>query len=263
MMRFIVFALVVILTSACGFNSSFYHPDDTSVDTPVSAESQYVHYSEDSVHVLHYLPEKAKASILILHGNAGNLTGWSEVADLFYLAGYEVFIMDYPGFGNSSGDAKHQAVYNSANAVANHFNKVSESQKRLLLGFSLGGNLAIKVGTDHPDYFSAMTLEGAFDSHVNAARQAVPRPFQFFANWFVKNHIKGDELIQKWSKPLLIIHSKDDRVCPYEMGVNLHKNAGSQNKELWSIEGPHLSGMGRYFETYVFKIETLLNQSES
>ena len=85
MLRYTGIIVLFLLTSSCGFNSSFYHPDDTPVDTPVSAESQYVRYAEDSVHVLHYLPEESKASILILHGNAGNLSGWSEMADLFYL----------------------------------------------------------------------------------------------------------------------------------------------------------------------------------
>jgi len=261
-LRYLLTVVILISLVSCGFNSSFYHPDETEVKTPVSAESQYVHYESDSVHVLHYLPESPKASILMLHGNAGNLSGWSEVADLFYLAGYEVYILDYPGFGNSSGKPKHQVVYAATDAVAHHFNQSAQHDKRLLMGFSLGGNLAVKVATDHPDYFNAMALEGAFDNHVNAARQSIPRPFRFLANLFVKNHIKGEELIQQWNKPLLVIHSKDDRTCPYEMGVSLHQNAASKNKSLWSIEGPHLSGISKYFETYMLKIENLIDNNQ-
>lgn len=258
-MRTVLLLLIGALLTACGFNKQFYKPNPTAVETPVSATSHYIYTEKDSVHILHYRPNAPKASMMILHGNAGNLNGWSEVADLFYLAGYEVFIMDYPGFGNSSGKARHKAVFSATDAVARYFNQECQSDKRLLLGFSLGGNLALKVATDHPDYFSALCMEGAFDSQVNVARKRVPKPFRFMANLFVKNHINGAKLIQSWTKPLLIIHSKDDQVCPYEMGVRLHESAGSTQKELWTIKGPHLSGLGRNFDQYMLKVEGLMH----
>ena len=77
----------------------------------------------------------------------------------------------------------------------------------------------------------------------------------------MKNSIKGDEFIQTWQKPLLIVHSEDDNVCPIEQGEKLFEHASqTDNKELWRIRGPHLAGIAQQPEVYLYKVKELLNQ---
>lgn len=255
---------VVLIFSSCAFKNSFYHPTKELVDTPPEAKSAYVQYGEnDSIQSLFYTRDNAKASLFILHGNAGNLSSWSEVADLFFQAGYQVFIIDYPGFGNSSGEAEHKTVKEASNAAVNHFNSLPEvlGTKKIILGYSLGGNLAIKVAHDHPTLFDALLIEGAFDSHRNVAMSTFIKPLRFIPAMFVKNEVNGNELLATWNKPLLIIHSKDDMTCPYRMGVSLYENAvGTAEKELWTIKGPHLSGLSRNFDLYLAKVAGLVSK---
>lgn len=240
----------------------FYQPNIESVSTPPDAISQYITYGEsDSIHTLFYANENPRASIFFLHGNAGNLSAWSEVADLFYQANYQVFIIDYPGFGNSSNKANHKAVYASTQAAVEHFKAlpgISDS-KKLLMGFSLGGNLAVKVGYDNPDLFDAMLIEGAFESHKTIAVNRVTRPLKFAPYLLVKDAVKGKKLIASWDKPLLVIHSTQDAVCDYKMGKTLYESAINTNqKELWTIKGPHLAGIGLNFDDYLEKVAALV-----
>ena len=55
------------------------------------------------INALHFKEENAKGVILYFHGNAGNLVRWGELNDEFRKHGYDLFIMDYRGFGKSKG----------------------------------------------------------------------------------------------------------------------------------------------------------------
>lgn len=240
----------------------FYQPNVDSVGTPPDAVSQYIKYGEsDSIHTLFYAKKDPIASLFILHGNAGNLTSWSELADLYHQANYQVFIIDYPGFGNSSGESKHKAVYESTQLAVEHFQSLPgvNDSKKLLMGFSLGGNLAVKVGFDNPNLFDAMLIEGAFESHKTIAVKRVAAPLKIFSLLLVNDAIKGKKLIANWNKPLLVIHSTQDAVCDYKMGETLYQSAvGTDKKELWTIKGPHLGGLGLNFDQYLEKVENLI-----
>lgn len=253
---------MAFIIGSCAFNKSFYHPDLSAVNTPPDARSVFIKYGEnDSIHSLFYARTDPKASLFILHGNSGNLNGWSEIADLFYQDGYAVFIIDYPGFGNSSGAATHKSVITSSRAAVAHFSTLPEIQntKKLMMGFSLGGNLALKLATENEAIFDALLIEGAYTNQKELKAHQSKRPFKGFSSLFTKNEMDGVSLIGEWTKPLLIVHSKNDATCPYKMGKKLYENAlNTKQKELWTITGPHLAGLSSNFQLYLAKMTTLL-----
>lgn len=261
-MKFSLLFLTACILGSCAFNKSFYHPDPSAVNTPPDARSIYIKYGEhDSIHSLFYARTDPKASLFILHGSSGNLNGWSEIADLFYQDGYAVFMIDYPGFGNSSGTATHESVMASTQAAVNHFNTLPEIQdtKKLIMGFSLGGNLALKVATENKEIFDALLIEGAYTNQKELKAHQSARPLKGFSSLFTKNEIDGAALISEWTKPLLIVHSKNDASCPYKMGKKLYDSAiNTKQKKLWTITGPHLAGLSSNFQLYMAKMTTLL-----
>ncbi len=249
------------LLSACSFNRSFYKPDSSSVLPFDPAESHYIHYGvSDSIHAIFYPNETATTNLFILHGNAGNLNSWSSIADHFHAEGYQIFMLDYPGFGNSSGKPTHPTVIASTDAAVHYFKELvkNDPKKNIAMGYSLGGNLAIKVATDHPDFFDALIIEAPFDSQRSAAINSVPRPFKFAPFLLAKNAINGNKLIAKWQKPLLIIHSQEDRVCAYKMSQRLIESAiNTEQKEFWTIKGPHLAGLKLQGDLYLAKMKKI------
>lgn len=252
---------IATLVSACSFNNLFYYPDTEAVPPAEKGEDVYLSWNEkDTFHGVFYSSEKAVGSIYILHGNAGSLTGWIHVAEIFQRAGYNAFIIDYPGFGNSDKKPRHNRTIAAAQAGFDYFKERPEVKgtQKILLGMSLGGNLATKIGVDNQEFLDAMVLEGPFSSHRKVGMTRVPpflRPIAFFG---VRSRIKGQQLMKKWKKPLLVIHSEEDKVCPYEQGVELYERSTSIEKELWTIQGKHLRGLTNYRAEYLQKVKQLI-----
>ena len=253
--------IVQLLLASCAFNSLFYYPDTDPVSPATEGEDIYLSWNEkDTFHGIFYPAEKAIASIYLLHGNAGNLEGWKGTAKIFRKAGYNVFIIDYPGFGNSDGKPRHNSVIRAAQVGLDYFVGRAEvaPTKKIILGMSLGGNLAVKTGTDNQDKIDAMVLEGPFSSHRTVGMTHVAKPLRPIAFYMVRNRIKGEHIIKKWKKPLLIIHSAEDQVCLYKMGKVLYEKSPSEHKELWTIEGKHLQGLNLHREEYLKKVKQLI-----
>lgn len=252
---------LVIITTSCSFNPLFYHPDKKEVPATEKGLDVYIPYKKDkNVHGIFYQQENPIASIFILHGNAGSLAGWKSVAEALWDEGYQTFIFDYPGFGNSDGKARHNQVIASAQKAFDYFNGLEqvEGTKKIILGFSLGGNLALKIGPDNQSEVDAMVIEGCFSNYKEIGVDHTPKIFRFAPWLLVGNKFKGDETIRNWTKPFLVVHSTEDRVCPYWMGKEVFENAGSQQKELWTIDGPHIRGFSKYGEEYLMKIKKLV-----
>ena len=52
--------------------------------------------------------ENSKGLIFYLHGNAGSLKNWGYISDLYTNFNYDIFILDYRGFGKSEGKTKNE-----------------------------------------------------------------------------------------------------------------------------------------------------------
>ena len=262
MTRSLFFALTLFtLTSSCNFNRIFYYPDKDDTIVPKNVQLRTVVFDKDkTANALFYPLEEPIASVFFLHGNSGNLNLWKPLVNNLYDANFQVYIVDYPGFGDSEGKPNHKNVQETAQLAFDDFKNLSavHGTKVILMGFSLGGNLATKIGTDNQESIDAMVLEGAFSSHKAIGADRTPRPMKFSAYLIIKNAINGKKLMREWIKPLLIVHSTEDPTCPYYMGVDLFENAASTKKELWTIKGKHLEGMNLHLETYMKKVKALI-----
>jgi hypothetical protein len=73
----------------------------------------------------------------------------------------------------------------------------------------------------------------------------------------VVSKYKASKLIKEIKIPKLIVHSTQDEVVPYWMGVELYKKA-LEPKEFWQIKGCHICGLSIYKDEYTSKIRKLL-----
>lgn len=261
-MRTLLFiAPAVLILTGCSFNSFYYFPDTNKVVASPNAIEYYIPYDGDKkIHTLFFKQDYPIASVFILHGNGGSLGGWQSVAEMLWEEGYQAYIIDYPGFGNSDGKPKHTAVIESTQKAFDHFISLPgvDSTKKIIMGFSLGGNLALKIGPDNQEYLDAMVVEGLFNNYRDIGINHTPKILQFAPFLMLGSKFKGEETIKNWTKPLLVVHSKEDHDCPYEMGKEVYENAASEKKELWTIDGPHIAGFAKYQEQYFYKIRRLI-----
>ncbi len=264
MFRLFIFFIVFTLMVGCSFERMFYYPNKTLTHQKEADSLGFEHVSFASkngnlIDGYYVIPKDSViGAILLLHGNAGNISDQISSLKMLQNAGFEVLVIDYQGFGNSQGDVSHQNLVDDAECAL-AFLKVKTKDKNIpiiILGRSIGGHLAVKIAHDHQKEIKALVIEGAFTNHHEIATAISPFWLWPFAEILVKSKYKASKLIKDITIPKLIIHSTEDEVIPYWMGVDLYKNAGMP-KELWEIKGKHIYGMWLYTSDYMSKLKKL------
>jgi len=95
---------------------------------------------------LHLRLPAPRGVVFFLHGNAGNLQSWFSDLDFYRAANFDLVMIDYRGYGKSTGviDSEaqlHADVRAAWDAVAPHY----AGKRHVLLGRSLGSALAARL----------------------------------------------------------------------------------------------------------------------
>jgi uncharacterized protein len=123
---------------------------------------------KQEIHALWFKPsQKAKGLVIYFHGNADNLQRWGQFAADITPLGYEVVMIDYRGYGKSSGTPDEDTLYKDATLVWNWVKSKTEHQKIVIYGRSMGSAVATHLATEvQPDL---LILETPFDELKNAS----------------------------------------------------------------------------------------------
>lgn len=191
-------------------------------------------------------------TLLHLHGNSGFLFNQHQAISPLIKHGFQIFMFDYSGFGFSEGKATRGNVLADANAALDYLKNRPEvkNTKLIIYGQSLGGHLAAVVGSQRQNDIDGMVIEGAFSSHKEIASHMVP----FFGNILVAQGYSAKESIKKFNKPLLIIHSREDKIIPLFMGQKIFDNA-NQPKEFYEVDKFHIGALQYYSDEISAKIK--------
>ena len=178
--------------------------------------------------------EKARRTLLFLHGNAGNISHRLEKLATFYELGFNTFIIDYRGYGKSEGSPSELGVYKDGDAAYKYLTRERNipKDKIILYGESLGGAVAIDLAARED--VKALITEEAFTSLKDMAKQVYP----FVPGFVVSNKFDSLSKIGNVTCQKLIIHSINDEIVPFHLGEKLF-NAAKPPKELLKIIGPH------------------------
>ncbi len=177
---------------------------------------------------------KEKGAMLFLHGNAGNISHRLYKAKGWVDRGFSVLMLDYRGYGSSSGQIeKGEDVVADAQAGLNFLTEKKRMpvSKIILYGESLGTHPAIRLGMK--EKCLAVVLEAPFTSFVDLAKVHYPMVPAALMNDFKFENLKN---IEGLKSPLFILHGTQDEICPYEMSGDLLEAAPGP-KSLFSIPG--------------------------
>jgi hypothetical protein len=254
-------ALLVIIQS-CSFNHFFYNAqrnDTLKYATNLNFhELSVINTTHDTLSGLLLDPGiSSKGTILMIHGNSGNITRWTENANYFYNRNYRILVFDYEGFGKSTGTPTHKNVVRDTELFLNYL--YSRYGKIILWGLSLGGNLSVEIADRNTDKVEGLMIEGAFTSHNEIARTKVPFIIRPFVCLTVRSPYKSKNIIEKLHMPVLIAHSKTDMVVPYEMGKELYERANDP-KSFLELEGDHCMGIMNNTSEYFQWIDKAFEQ---
>lgn len=260
--RIFTITLMLCLVCGCSFDSTFFPIDDRPDDTISTNQEEIVLESVDGKKIYHVLVKPsadAKATIFVFHGSGSKVSNWAKLLLPLVDDRYQLFLMEYRGFGDSEGEANHKSVAADAHRAFSYLvgREDVKNKPLLVLGQSYGGQLAINVAARYPERIDGLVTEGAFTSFRDIAVYTTPWIAKPFTWTFFSNPYSSVELIKAASMPKLIIHSQDDNDVPFFMGEELFETAGS-NKEFWKIRGTHTDALVDYPDEFVLRINKMI-----
>jgi len=194
-----------------------------------------------------YVPaEGAERTILFCHGNAGNISHRLDTLKMFHELGLNCLIVDYRGYGQSTG--RPTEIGTKIDMLAGFQWLVKEKGMRpeeiILFGRSLGGSIAATLAKDvHP---GGLVIESAFTSFNDIGSHYYPwLPVRLFSR-FDYNTL---EAVKQVKCPVLVIHSPDDDIVPYKFGQQIFA-AANEPKQFANLKGTHNEGFFDNAELY-------------
>jgi hypothetical protein len=163
-------------------------------------------------------------TILVCHGNAGNIGGRLDRATFFHrILGVDVFLFDYRGFGRSDGRPSEEGTYRDAVAAYRYLTGTRgiPGDRIVLFGESLGAAVAIELALR--ERAGALVLEAPFTSVADMVRVAYPFLTPFTS--LVRTRYDNLRKIHDVTLPLLVFHGRRDPVVPFEHGEALFRAA--------------------------------------
>jgi fermentation-respiration switch protein FrsA (DUF1100 family) len=175
-----------------------------------------------------YLPHpRAKATILHLHGNAGNLEDRRDLVRRLHELGVNVMAIDFRGYGKSEGKPREAGLYADSRAAYDWLLAKTTADRIVLHGESLGAGPACELASTLP--CGGLIVQSAFTS----ARDMAPRVLPIVPKWFVRTRFDNLEKVARISCRKLFIHSRQDEMIPFDMGEKLFAAAAEPKDCEW------------------------------
>ena len=253
--------ILVLCAGITGCTQLFFFPMKQEVRTPadigLSYEDVYFPGGEDQKLHGWYLPAvgHARATVLFLHGNAENIS--THIGSVYWLPerGFNVFIFDYQGYGQSDGVPSIAGALGDVEAALGFLVRHSEhyGEPVIVFGQSLGGALAIHavVHSAYRRHIKGLIADSAFADYRLIAREKLAGfwltwPLQ----WPLSLTINDDysplyEVRDVAPIPLLIIHGEEDQVVPVHHARLLYERA-QEPKSIWIFPDGLHGGSVRY-----------------
>lgn len=141
-----------------------------------------------------FADEGTGEALLFIHGLAGNVTHWVNVAPQF-TEEYRVLAIDLPGHGES-GSPEHWSIQGYVEHVKALLDRLG-IRRITVVGHSMGGMVAAALAIDSPDRVHRAVL-------VNpAGMQPMPRPVRFVGHLLLRERILKPLLPRVWKHGIL------------------------------------------------------------
>lgn len=197
----------------------------------------------------------ARGTLLYLHGNGGNIGHRLDQIEVFHRLGLNVFIIDYRGYGASSGKPSEQGTYQDALAAWNWLmqEKRVAPERIVLFGESLGGSIAAWLAARQPP--AGLVIYASFTSVPEMAQALYP---MFPASRLVRYRYDTRAALGSVTCPLLILHSPEDEIIPFSHGQALLE-AAREPKRLVELRGGHNDALWVSRDIFAREIGTFLD----
>lgn len=171
------------------------------------------------LHALHLKRPGARGVVFYLHGNGGSLSSWFTDLDFYRRAGFDLFMIDYRGYGKSSGSIAgeaqlHDDVRRAWAQVAPQY----AGRKRVIYGRSMGTGMAAALAAGlQPGEADLLVLASPYASIAHMACMHFP----WMPAFALRYPLRTDLALPRMRMPVLLVHGERDTVIPSAESVAL------------------------------------------
>jgi predicted alpha/beta-fold hydrolase len=234
-----LFLSVFIFSFLSSCSGLFYFPSKQKYYDPkqfsLEYEDLWIESSEgiklNAWHVRNPKAQDYKGLILLFHGNAENIS--SHFLNLAWITeyGFELFIVDYRGYGRSEGEPDQMGTHQDALHSLYFALKRAEQKKNskfIVYCQSLGGAICARalVDFEHSSSIDLLVLDSSFSSYKDLAYQKLKDHWLTYllsplAEFIISDKMASKPHLNKLSMKKLVYHSKGDLVIPYKFGEEI------------------------------------------
>jgi uncharacterized protein len=170
------------------------------------------------INALRFYHDKPIGLLIYLHGNTRSIKGWSKYASDFTRYGYDVLMIDYRGFGKSTGKRTEDNLNKDLHHIYNRMRaKYGYKEEDIVVyGRSLGSGFACKLASANKP--KMLILDAPYYSFSHLTNRFLPfMPITMLLRF----SIRTDIWIRYVRCPIYIIHGSKDMLIPYKSSVNL------------------------------------------
>jgi uncharacterized protein len=173
-------------------------------------------FDNNKLNGLLFKTPNSKGLVFYLHGNAGSLDTWGDIAKNYTDLGYDIFILDYRGFGKSEGKIENQEqVYQDLIYTYNNLIKRYDRNKVVIIGYSIGTGLATYLASiENP---KKLILQAPYYNFIEFSSGRVP----FVPDFLKKFKFETNKYIVKIKSPIYIFHGNKDQVISFDNSKRL------------------------------------------
>lgn len=190
-----------------------FMPEPLAPDAPLhrapDVHERFVEVPGARLSVLELRLDEPAGVVFFLHGNAGNLQSWFVNADFYRRANVDLVMLDYRGYGKSSGRIESEAqLHADVQAVWETVAPRYRGKRVVVYGRSLGSGLAAALAARiAPD----LTL---LVSPYLSMRALAAQHYPWVPAVLLRYPLRTDEFIARIAGPVLLLHGARDAVIP-------------------------------------------------
>jgi len=190
-----------------------------------------------SLHGILFKAGSSKGLIFYLHGNAGSLQSWGQIAKIYTDMHYDLFMLDYRGYGKSEGTISNEKqFYSDVQFVYSSLKQKYNEEKIIVLGYSIGTGAATKLAcTNNPRLLILQAPYFSLTDMMNHTFHIVP-PFILKYKFATKTFFTACKM------PVVIFHGDKDEVIYFGSSLKL-KELFKSTDTLITLEGQGHNGM--------------------
>lgn len=205
----------------------------------------------NALHGLLFRSDSAKGLVFYLHGNAGSLATWGTVAPTYLQHGYDVFILDYRGYGKSSGCIEsEQQLFTDVQLAYDRMKEEYSEMYIIVLGYSIGTGPAVHVASENNPRM--LILQAPYYSLVDMMAHTYP----FVPTFLLKYRLESNRYLPHVQSPIVLFHGTDDEVIYYGSSLKLQELAKPMDR-LITLDGQGHNGITGN-PVYLMELQRLL-----